>query len=114
MTFYYGITFIVSLLMLILHFRIDRKRNIWLLLLFTFVAVSNAGYLALSLSRTLTAALLSNAVAYLGNVFLPFFLLMMVIQLSYVRYPRQLPAILILLNAVMFLIATSGGYSSVY
>ncbi len=114
MSLFYAIAFAVSLLMLVLYFQIDRKRNIWLLLLFIFVAISNAGYLALALSRSLTAALLANSVAYLGNVFLPFFLLMMVIQLSYVRYPRYLPAVLIAVNTVMFLIATSGGYCSVY
>jgi len=114
MTLFYVITFAVSLLMLLVYFIIDRKRDIWLRLLFIFVAISNAGYLALSLSRSLTAALLSNAVAYLGNVFLPFFLLMMVIQLSYVRYSKRLPLILIVLNTVMFLIATSGGYLPIY
>lgn len=114
MILFYAITFAVSLGMLALYFRIDRKRNFWLLMLFVFIAISNAGYLALSLSRSLTAALLANAIAYLGNAFLPFFLLMMVIQLSYVRYPRYLPAVLTVLNTLMFLIATSGGYLPVY
>lgn len=114
MSLFYAIAFAVSLLMLAVYFRIDRKRELWLMLLFIFVSISNAGYLALSLSHSLTAALLANTVAYLGNAFLPFFLLMMVLQLSYVRYPRYLPAVLIVLNTVMFLIATSGGYCSVY
>ena len=114
MTLFYGLTFTASLLMLALYFQIDRKRNTWLMLLFVFVLISNIGYLALALSRTLAAALLANAVAYLGNAFLPFFLLMMVIRLSYVRYPRYLPAVLILLNTAMFLVAASGGYCSIY
>lgn len=114
MSLFYGIAFAVSLLMLAIYFRTDRQRELWLMLLFIFVAISNAGYLALSLSRSLTAALLANTVAYLGNVFLPFFLLMMVLQLSYVRYPRYLSVILIVINTVMFLIATSGGYCPVY
>ena len=114
MSVLYGITFAASLLMLAFYFQTDRKKNIWLRLLFVFVAISNAGYLALSLSRSLAAALLANAVAYLGNAFLPFSLLMMVIQLSYVRYPKYLPAVLIALNTVMFLIATSGGYLPIY
>lgn len=114
MSLFYGNTFAVSLLMLTVYFWADRKRELWLMLLFIFVTISNAGYLALSLSRSLTAALLANAVAYLGNVFLPFFLLMMVLQLSYVRYPKYLSTVLIVLNTVMFLIATSGGYCPVY
>ncbi len=114
MSLFYGIAFAVSLLMLAVYFRIDRKRDLWLMLLFIFVSISNAGYLALSLSRSRTAALLANTIAYLGNVFLPFFLLMMVLQLSYVRCPRYLPAVMIVLNTIMFLIATSGGYCSIY
>ena len=113
MTILYGITFIAALVMLPIYYQIDRKRNIWLMLMFCFVAMINGGYLLLSLSRTLTTALLANTITYLGNVFLPFFLLMMIIRLSYLRYPKWLPILLILLNTSMFLIATSGGYSSI-
>lgn len=114
MTLFYGITFAVSLLMLIVYFIVDKKRNTWLLMLFIFVAISNAGYLALSLSRSLLSALLSNSLAYLGNAYLPFFILMMVIQLTHMRYPKWIPSTLIILNAVMLLIATSGGYMPIY
>lgn len=114
MTLFYAITFAASLGMLALYFHIDRKRDSWLRLLFIFVTISNAGYLALSLSRSLPLALLANTVAYLGNVFLPFFLLMMVVQLSYVRCPRWLPMALTAVNILMFLIAASGGYLPIY
>jgi len=114
MVLLYGIAFAVSLLMLALYFKIDRKRDIWLMMLFTFVAISNLGYFALSLSHSLTTAMISNTVSYLGNAFLPFFILMMVIQLSCIRYPKYLPRVLIILNAVMFFLATSGGYCSLY
>lgn len=114
MIWYYVITFVVSLLMLAVCFRVDRKRHTWLRLLFFSVAVSNTGYLLLALSRTLTMALIGNTIAYLGNTFLPFSLLMMVIRLSYVRCPRWVPGILIVINAVVFLIATSGGYLPIY
>lgn len=114
MTLFYGITFAVSLLMLGVCFRVDRKRDRWLLLLFLFVMICNAGYLMLSLSRTLTTALIANSVAYLGNVFLPFFVLRMVIHLSHMQCPKWLSRTLIAVNTVMFLIATSGGYSPIY
>lgn len=72
MTLFYGITFAVSLLMLGVCFRVDRKRDPWLLLLFLFVAVCNAGYLALSLSRTLTAALIAIPWPIWAMSFCPF------------------------------------------
>ena len=114
MTLFYGITFAFSLLMLGVCFRVDRKRDPWLLLLFLFVTICNAGYLILSLSRTLTTALIANSVAYLGNVFLPFFVLRMVIHLSHMQCPKWLSRSLIAVNTVVFLIATSGGYASIY
>lgn len=114
MILFYAVTFAVSLLMLCVYFYTDRKRDIWLRLLFIFVTISNGGYLALAMSRSVGIALASNAVAYLGNAFLPFFLLMMVIQLSYVRCPRYLPGVLIAVNTLMFLIAASGGIFPIY
>lgn len=114
MTLFYTSTFVLSTLMCVIYFCMNRKRNVWLQLLFQFVMICNAGYLMLSLSKTLTMALTSNAVAYLGNVFLPFFVLMMVMRISCLQYPKWLPNVLVLLNCAMFLIATSGGYSSVY
>jgi len=114
MTLFYWITFAMSLLMLAVCFRVDRKRDIWLRLLFVFVSICNAGYLALSLSRSLAAALTANAVAYLGNAFLPFFVLMMVMRLCHIRCPKWLSRCLIGVNTAMFLVASSGGYSSVY
>lgn len=114
MILFYGITFVVSLLMLALYFRTDQKHDIWMMLLFIFVALCNAGYLSLAMSRSLTMALISNTIAYLGNVYLPFLVLMMVIQLSYVRYPKWIPITLIILNTIMFLITSSGGYLPIY
>jgi len=110
----YVITFVVSLVMLAACLRIDRRKNIWLLLMFLFVAVCNAGYLGLALSRSLSMALFANAVAYLGNVFMPFFILRMVMQLAHIPCPKPLTRLLLAVNTAVFLVATSGGYASIY
>lgn len=114
MTTVYGIVFAVALLMVGVYFFVDRKRDIWLMLLFVSIAVCDAGYFLLSASKTLEAALWSNRLAYLGSVFLPFFMLMMIMNLSRFRYPKFLPKILIALNTAMFLIAASGGILPIY
>ena len=114
MTTVYGIVFAVALLMVGVYFFVDRKRDIWLMLLFVSIAVCDAGYFLLSTSKTLEAALWSNRLAYLGSVFLPFFMLMMIMNLSRFRYPKFLPKILIALNTAMFLIAASGGILPIY
>ena len=114
MTTVYGIIFAVALVMVGVYFFVDRKRDIWLMLLFISVAVCDLGYFLLSASETLNAALWSNRLAYLGSVFLPFSLLMMIMNLSRFRYLKFIPKALIGLNTVMFLIAASGGILPIY
>lgn len=68
----YGITALVSLCMVGVCVITDKKRDVWLLLVFVSVSVCNLGYFMLSVSRDLDGALNSNRIAYLGSVFLPF------------------------------------------
>lgn len=110
----YGLAMAVSLLMIGVYYYVDRKHDKYLLLLFVSVAVSDFGYFLLSLSKTLDAALWSNRIAYLGNVFLPFSLLMMIMTLSRFTYPKWLPKVLVAVNTVMLLIAASGGWFPIY
>jgi len=110
----YGIAMAVSLLMIGVNYYVDRKHDKWLLLLFVSVAVCDFGYFLLSLSKTLDAALWSNRIAYLGSVFLPFSLLMMIMNLSRFTYPKWIPKVLAIVNTVMFLIAASGGFLPIY
>ncbi len=114
MTTLYGIIFAISLLMIIAYFLVDRKRDIWLLLLFVCVAICDLGYFLLSVAKNLDFALWANRIAYLGSVFLPFSILMMIMNLSRFTYPKRLPRILIVINIVMFFIASSGGWLPIY
>lgn len=110
----YGIAMAVSLVMTGIYYYVDRKHDKWLGLLFASVAVCDIGYFILSLSKSLDAALWANRIAYLGSVFLPFSLLMMVMTLSRFNYPKILPRILVAVNSVMFLVAASGGFLPIY
>lgn len=110
----YGISMAVSLIMTGVYYFVDRKHDKWLGLLFASVAVCDIGYFILSLSKSLNAALWANRIAYLGSVFLPFSLLMMVMTLSRFNYPKILPKFLVAVNSVMFLVAASGGFLPIY
>ena len=114
MTTVYAIIFTVALVMVGAYFFIDRKRNKCLMLLFISVAICDCGYFLLAASQTLNGALWSNRLAYLGSVFLPLSLLMMIMNLSRFRYPKFLPQILIGFNTIMFLITASGGILPIY
>lgn len=91
-----------------------RKKNRWMLLLFSSVLIVNVGYFALSVSKSLGEALLANRIAYLGSVFLPLSMLMIVLEALGGRYPKWLPAALIFVNLGMFFVAASPGYLSIY
>lgn len=114
MTTLYGIIFVISLLMIAAYFLVDRKRDVWLLLLFICVAVCDFGYFLLSVSKSLDFALWANRIAYLGNIFLPFSILMMIMNLSRFNFPKWLPRILIVINIIMLFIASSGGWLPIY
>lgn len=114
MVILYGIIFVISLLMIIAYFLVDRKRDIWLLLLFACVTVCDLGYFLLSVAKDLDFALWANRIAYLGSVFLPFSILMMIMNLSRFTYSKWLPRILIVINSVMLFIASSGGWLPIY
>ena len=110
----YGILVGVSLLLLIGYGALIKKKEMWLLLLFASIFLVNAGYFALSASKTLGEALLANRIAYLGSVFLPFFMLMTIVDVCH--YPRKkwMVGILLCVNVVVFLIAASPGYMEWY
>lgn len=73
MVVWYGITFLASLALIALCGVTNKRENPLLLWLFTSIAVTNAGYFTLSLAPNITLALCSNALAYLGSVFLSMF-----------------------------------------
>lgn len=64
---------LISLCMVGICVAADKKRDVWLLLVFVAVSVCNLGYFMLSVSRDLGAALNSNRISYLGSVFYPSF-----------------------------------------
>ena len=110
----YGVAAFLSLLLLVAYCSIAKKRDSWYLLLFTSVLVVNIGYFALSISRGLDEALLANRISYLGSVFLPLSMLMIIINATHIRYGRWLQTTLLSLAVVMFLIAASPGYMPIY
>lgn len=114
MSVLYGVIAGISLLLLIGYSALVKKKVLWLLLLFTSIFLVNAGYFSLAISRTLEEALLANRIAYLGSVFLPFFMLMTIAGVC--RYPvrKWMIAILICVNVAVFLIAASPGYTCWY
>ena len=114
MSIIYGILAGISLMLLVGYSALVKKKEIWLLFLFVSIFLVNAGYFSLSLSKTLGEALLANRIAYLGSVFLPFFMLMTIAGVCNYPCKKWMVGVLICINVVVFLIAASPGYMDWY
>ena len=114
MSLAYGIIALISLCMVGVCVAVDKKRDVWLLLVFVSVSVCNLGYFMLSVSPTLGSALNSNRLANLGSVFLPFFMNMMVMRFCGMRRPRGLMVTLVAVGIVVLAITTTPGILPIY
>ena len=114
MSLAYGIIALISLCMVGVCVAMDKKRDVWLLLVFVSVSLCNLGYFMISVSPNLSSALNSNRIAYLGSVFLPFFMLMMVLRFCGMRRRKTLMVTLVSIGIVMLGITTSPGILPIY
>lgn len=110
----YAVTAVLSLAVIAGYCCLIRKKDPWFMLLFSSVCIVNTGYLALALSQTLEAALWANRLSYLGSVFLPLSMLMIILNTCRLKYSKALPGILLGVSTVIFLIAASPGILDVY
>lgn len=110
----YGVTAVVALLLLVLYCTLVHKKELWFLLLFSSVFIVNIGYFALSISKNLEEALLANRIAYLGSVFLPMSIFMIIMNVCRIQYNRVVPFFLLSLSVIVFLVAASPGYLDIY
>ena len=114
MSLVYGIIALISLCMVGVCVASDKKHDVWLLLVFVSVSICNLGYFMLSVSQSLSSALNSNRLSYLGSVFLPFFMLMMVLRFCGMKRPKPLMITLATIGIVMLGITTSPGILPIY
>ena len=114
LTIIYGAAAALSLLLLIGCLLLVRKNRVWFILLFSSVLVVNIGYTVLAMSTCLEMALWANRVAYLGSVFLPLSMLMIILNVTNTKQPNWLHGALGILAFVIFLIAASPGILPIY
>ena len=114
MSLIYGVAAALSVLLFAGCCLIVRKKDPWYLLLFASIAVVNIGYFALSVSQNLEMALLANRVSYLGSVFLPLAMLMIIVRTTHICCRKWLTGMLVGLAVVVFFIAASPGYLPIY
>lgn len=114
MSIIYSVTSFLSLIMLVGYFTLIKKKQVWFFVLFTSVFIVNMGYFMLSVSKTLEMALWANRISYLGSVFLPLSMIMIIMNISRLSHKKRTPCILIAISIVVFLVAASPGYLDIY
>lgn len=110
----YVATAVISFGLLLGYFLVIKKRELWFVLLFSCVFIVNIGYLCLAVSDTLETALMANRVSYLGSVFLPMAMLMIIAKATKLKFNKALPYLLFVVGVLVFLVAASPGYLDLY
>ncbi len=105
---------LLSLLLLVGYIVLVQKKDRWMIVLFLSVFVVNIGYCWLAVAPSLTSALNANRLAYLGSVFLPMSLLMVILHVSKLPVPQHVPWALSVLSVIMFLITATPGILPIY
>jgi len=113
-TIIYSATVVLSLLVLVTYFFLIRKKNAWFILLFSSVPIVNIGYQWLSTCSTIDSALWANRLSYLGSVFLPMAMLMIILQVTKRSYKKWLPWVLFGIAVAVFIVTASPGFSDIY
>ena len=112
----YGIIFALSLLLPPFYFIFIRKKQNepWLFMLFVCMSIVNLGYLLISLSKTVEFALWANKITYLGQVFVPMCMFLLISRLCGYVYKRWQIGVLIGLAITMFAIIFTTGFVDWY
>lgn len=110
----YGTISIIAFILIAICLLIDKNKNQYLLLLFISIFLANLGYFLISIAPSLNFALNANRLSYLGQVFLPYFLLMMLLIICKIDRPKWLNPVLITIGIVVLLIAASPGILPIY
>ncbi len=110
----YCVMAILSLVLLVGYCILIHIKDIWFYLILSSVFVVNTGYFILSISKTLELALWANRISYLGSVFLPLAMLMIIMNVCRIKCRRSVIGLLFFVSILVFLIAASPGYSNIY
>lgn len=114
MSFVYATTAFLSLFLLVGYCFLVKKKELWFLLLFASLFIVNIGYFSLAISQTLEEALLANRISYLGSVFLPMSMLMIILHSTDLNIKKWLPGLLLGISIFVFFVAATPGYLDIY
>lgn len=116
MQYVYGAIFLLSLVLIPLYFKCMRNTGSepWLLALCISVSMVNLGYTLISVSGTVSFALFANKVAYLGQVFMPLCMFIMIYKLCGFKSRKWFIGVLVGMAVLMYAIILTTGHLDWY
>lgn len=108
------VAFISSLCTAYLIFNANKGLDPLYVLSSFILTVSNIGYYLLSDSSTFESAMMANAIAYLGGIFLPLILMIMLASFSDTKLPRWFLASITLINIGIYCMILLSGRFLIY
>lgn len=114
MAIIYGLMMALALGLVVACVWIDKLKSMWLHLIFVSVAVYCAGCFVVSVSRVSWLAFVGNSIAYLGCVFLPFFLVELIMHIIGIKQHKSLKWIMFAVGVLMLILTTSPAYSTLF
>ena len=114
---YYGVIFLLSVILTCcyVYTLVEHKHfNISMTLMYTFIPISNLGYLSYSQSETLDALVRSLQFTYLGGCFLILFILFSIINLCKKEIPDFVKVICLFLSMLVYLCVLTIGQNKLF
>jgi len=110
----YGVVALLSVLLFVVYFLYDKKKNRVFLALFGCVAISNCGYFILSICNSLAVAKLANCMSYFGGAFSMLVMLLVIYEVCQFRKRQWLTWCLTGISTAFFALAASGDWLGLY
>lgn len=110
----YGVVALLSTLLFIGFFLLDKRKNRRFLALFFCVAASNGGYFLLSVCNSLMVAKVANGLSYFGGAFSVLTMLHIIFDVCRMERKKWLFHLLTTVSVLVFAVAASGDWLGLY
>ena len=114
LTYVYGVTAMLSVLILISYLLWEKNKERNFLVLTGCVAIVNCGYFLLSVSSSLSMAMVSNGIAYFGAAYSVLAMFLIILDVCQVQRQKLCAGVLIGISTAAFLLAASGDWMGLY
>lgn len=112
--FIYILSVFLSAALLLVYLFVSKIKNPSFIVLYSLIFVVNLGYFGISISNNLQLALMANRLSYLGSVFLPFIMLLIISDVLKIKLHIGFKLSLSFLGACVFLVTASQGILPIY